>query len=228
MVKSICCCAVQNHITEQGLREYLYHADSTSLENLKDIVTGVPDSYDIVTIRQAFQSSVIPFRPKACPRHIRICCGICTRSCKTRCVQDILHRSFLYLHEFRGTDISEWPAPIRSLYNTLHPKQGLPGYELAVRGILEIIALQRNSDLAGRMLLYGFDSKVRQYANHPHKFDYSARLTTDIDPETGFFRVLDWPQSGMCPFCISSKVGQKARRRNPERRGAHLRNGKRR
>ena len=199
MVKIVCCCVPQMHITDEMLYEYIkIHGNHLRpLSHLRDLLPPSDETLEMTTIRQAFQMSNIPFRVKPCAYGIQICCGMCTRTCDSRCVQDILHRSYLYLSQQEG-NIEDWPAVLKALHTAITFPLSHKQIDM---GLVSIIGLHYNSELLERMRSYGVANKNR-YVQHPHKFNYAPRYVEDVDPESGFIKLLDWPGSGLCPFAL--------------------------
>ena len=64
-------------------------------------------------------NDTIPFRGGPCPRSIR-CCGMCSRQCYTRCVQDCLHRLFMWrklVESTPSTEREKLPLSFRLIVN---------------------------------------------------------------------------------------------------------------
>ena len=213
MNSPVCCCAVQRHISDEDVANYILTVGEHSLLDLKKLVPA--GETDITMIRFAFQASNVPFRVKDCGQHLTTCCGVCTRSCSTRCVQDILHRAYMYTAHLDKAKYDEWPALLKSLYAGLHPKQGLPNYKQIVRAVLSIVSRQYNKELEKSLTERGYIARAAKYENHPHRFVYSPRLSPERNPETGLRDVLEWPQSGLCPFCVPRQFPGKIRRKKP-------------
>lgn len=165
---------------------------------------------------------VVPFRNDECTRSRR-CCGVCTRKCHSRCIQDCLNRLYMWRMLVESTpeeQRDQLPLAIRMIvkqnFETL--------YDLSWN-VGEIVSRHTNATLNEYM------TKNNMYpGENPYKLDYSPRVDIDettgkrkIDPNTGVIKYLDWPKSGLCPFCLPKttihrgyyKFGSKPNESNP-------------
>ena len=144
---------------------------------------------------------VVPFRTNECTRTSK-CCGVCTRKCHTRCMQDCLNRLYMWRKMVESTPEDQRdriPLAVRLIvkqeFETL--------YDLSWN-IGEIISRNTNAELKTYM------TENNMYpAENPYKLDYSPRVDIDedtgkrkVDPVSGLIKYLTWPQSGLCPFCL--------------------------
>ena len=141
---------------------------------------------------------VVPFRNDECTRTTR-CCGVCTRKCHSRCIQDCLNRLSMWRKFAASTPQENVPLAIRLIvtqdFETLYDLSWCVG---------EIISQNTNAKL------HKYMSEHEMYpAENPYKLDYSIQYDYDpatgkrrVEPMTGRIKLLDWPQSGLCPFCL--------------------------
>lgn len=161
---------------------------STPVHSLKRLKEMLPfDGIPIHTIRQAFFESNVPFRVEPCPRNYPTCCGMCTQSCSKRCVQDCMHRMYLYFQK----DVAEWPLELRLLHEALK----FASYPQIALQIGQICSYGKNRGLRERIMQYGIPY-VDRHAQQPHKMNYSPELVTP-----GHRELVEWPSSGLCPYC---------------------------
>lgn len=163
--------------------------------NLLSLLDMVNAGNDLSTIE-----STIPFRGGSCPRSMR-CCGMCTRQCQTRCVQDCLHRLYMWKQLVDNTPEDEReqiPLSIRYIVN-----QKFESHAHLSLLVGEILSRNRNP------LVDQYMKDAHLYhTENPYKIDYSPRVASDengkriVNPETGELVVLYWPQSGLCPYCL--------------------------
>lgn len=146
-------------------------------------------------------ADVVPFRNNKCTRSTR-CCGVCTRRCHDRCIQDCLHR------------LSMW----RMLVNST-PEEQRDHIPLAIRMIVtqDFETLYDLSWCVGEILSRSCNTALDKYMTehdmitpeNPYKIDYAAQPVTDpatgrkqVEPRTGRVQLIEWPQSGLCPYCV--------------------------
>lgn len=171
-----------------------FYADSNwSLLSLIDLYQA---GNDLRTIEDT-----IPFRGGTCSRTMK-CCGICTRRCKTRCVHDCLHRLYMWKKLVENTpedELEQIPISIRFIVNQRFESHA------------------QLSWVVGDILSRSCNTVVDQYmkdaqlfhTENPYKLDYSPQLAVDpatgkriVNPATGELTVLEWPKSGLCPYCL--------------------------
>lgn len=133
-------------------------------------------------------SEVVPFRGGACPRSLR-CCSSCARRCKYRCIQDCLHRLYMW----------------RSIVDNTPPERQ---NELPLD--IRLIAHQKFVNADHLRVVVG-DLVQHEARKHPGstKLNYEPSYDVDsqtgrrkVDKDTGFISILEWPQSGLCPYCL--------------------------
>lgn len=162
---------------------------------------------------------VIPFRNvrEKCSRSFR-CCGMCTHQCTQRCLQDCLTRMYMWA---RIPEESQ-PLAVRMLMIQadawraellkVAAGESLNSYDDICASISwtvgDIISRKSNREVRS----YMSDAEMRPEEN-PYKLDYgplyemevnpkTQKLRKRVDKSTGRYIILEWPQSGMCPFCL--------------------------
>lgn len=164
--------------------------------NLLSLIDMAKAGNDVQTI-----SEVIPFRGGPCARSMR-CCGVCSRQCKQRCVQDCLHRLYMWnklVESTPSTEREKIPLNIRLIVN-----QKFDSHEHMSWVVGEILSQSTNSNLKEYMK----NESLRPEEN-PYKIDYAPQVEVDpstgkrrSDPATGELIIADWPRTGLCPHCL--------------------------
>lgn len=212
---SVCNCPIVEPEQQKALVESLLkESDGWSLLSLSDMAKAGNSVEDI--------QQVIPFRGGPCNRSMR-CCGVCTRQCYHRCIQDCLHRLYM------------WRSLVESTPST--ERELLP---LNLRMIVtqHFETLEDLSWVVGEILSQTSNSKLKEYMrnanlypkDNPYKIDYAPQVEVNpitgkrvCDPNSGELHILAWPKTGLCPFCLPDVTvdGRIARRRanSPDRRG---------
>lgn len=148
-------------------------------------------------------AQIVPFRGGACPRTMR-CCGVCTRQCHIRCVQDCLHRLYM------------WKKLVGSTPPDSEAFRNIPlGIRLIVKQ--KFTSHAQLSDAVGEILSQQTNTKIKEYMKNanlrpeenPYKVDYAPAIDIDVDtgkrrynPDTGEMVIVNWPETGLCPFCL--------------------------
>lgn len=155
--------------------------------------------------QQVEVTEMVPFRGGPCYR-TRKCCGECVRPCATRCIQDCLHRLYLWKQLVVNTPESEQskiPLAIRLIVN-----QKFESHQQLAKCVGEIISGSTNTELAK----YMSEQNVSAGA-HPYRNDYGPSVVLDlttgkrkVNPDTGEIAYRYWPESGLCPYCYPSTV----------------------
>lgn len=162
---------------------------------------------------------VIPFRNvrEKCSRSFR-CCGVCTHQCTQRCLQDCLTRMYMWA---RIPEESQ-PLAVRMLliqadaWKTELLKIAAGGSPNSYDDICasiswtvgDIISRKANREVRAYM-----DNAEMRPEENPYKIDYgplyemevnpkTQKLRKKVDKDTGRYVILEWPKSGMCPFCL--------------------------
>lgn len=213
--RRICCCGTQPHITIDDVYS-LALSPQYQLRNLPHTFDSEIQGRSIYDIREFFSESHIPFRYRECVSGSTICCCSCTCDCSRRCVQDVLNRAFLlcgsimygHTEEEREKRFREAHIGAQMMYKELTSES--PRYPTIVAMVHNIINPKYNKGLKEYMAQQGEGS------NNPYLLDYAPRIVyapranghgvvTEqpvVNPETGEVLLLNWPQSGLCPFCL--------------------------
>lgn len=169
--------------------EFLKSTDLTdwSLLSLQDMVSAGNTLEDL--------KQLIPFRSTLCNRTVG-CCGECTRLCIHRCVQDCLHRIYVW------RKLAETSPVPKAIHYAINQKFDTPEDLALVVG--EIISAKTNTKVREYL-----NHEEISYADHPYKNDYASRIAVDpntgkriVNPDNGGFLVLKWPKTGLCPYCL--------------------------
>lgn len=192
-----------------------YAKSEWSLLSLVDMAKA---GNDVQTINE-----VIPFRGGPCARSMR-CCGVCSRQCKQRCVQDCLHRLYMWnklVESTPSTEREKIPLNIRLIVN-----QKFDSHEHMSWVVGEILSQNTNSNLKEYMK----NESLRPEEN-PYKIDYAPQVEVDpstgkrrCDPATGELVIADWPRTGLCPHCLPNvTIDGRIARANQNRLAKHNR-----
>lgn len=185
---SVCTCEIQK---KQIALDFLNSANlwTWNLLSLQDMYAAGNTLRDI--------REVVPFRVEACNRSVR-CCGVCTRMCRSRCVQDCLHRIYMWRQMVLNTPDD------RKMY---------------IPAAIKFVAFQKfetpedMSLVVGEILSAKTNTQLRKYLDnvkdHPYKNSYEPMCALDpltgkrmVDPSNGAIKFLHWPTSGLCPYCL--------------------------
>jgi len=225
-------------IIEQG--QQLLKQPENQLRNLKetyaDMLEAHRNVWSIEDIRQYFlETKQIPFRNYGCPRSTLICCGSCSRKCDCRCPQDVLQRAYMKVapllyaptEEARKERLKTVPLGIRFLYEEWVSEE--PSYLRIQAQVTELIDPKQNKQL--RKIIeeeyHNEDTPERQdYApTIEYEYDEKARISRKkVDRATGVVSYLEWPLSGLCPFCLPAGLTDN-RRRAGYKRGPYNKSG---
>ena len=224
----MCCCPRQDTITPQDVHNLLMTPDH-QLRNLPQVFADEIDGKTPYEIREMFSESNIPFRWTGCPRGDLLCCGCCTRTCDKRCPQDVLCRMYLICGHIidapegeRQKRYQESSVVARMLYDEYTSET--PRYFAIVAMVNEYSSPLYNKRLEEVILreYSGMDSPCKY--DYAPQFEYEevsiqrsngyeeTRFRKKIDPATGDARVLYWPRSGMCPFCLPAGMVDRRRK----------------
>ena len=173
--------------------------------------TFLPASYSPEDIREQLLQQNIPFRQSN--KCTMFCCCACTNyKCMHRCPQDVLHRINLICAGFSAAlrysnsnpNISQYLCRkyIFEEFTSEHPR-----YFVLYATLQDYLRIR--------------NSKFGCTGERPDKLVYSPMFETEIvtkshnkegeqivrkvvDPKTGYAKILNWPRSGVCPFCLPS------------------------
>ena len=170
-----------------------YAAANWSLLTLQDLFDRF-GSFQII-------EETVPFRGGACDR-TRRCCGDCMRQCYNRCVQDCLHRLYLWKQTVEYTPEAERakiPLAIRLIVN-----QKFESHQQLSWCVGEILSQKTNPELVKAMAHAGLNNH-----SHPYRNDYGPSIVLDektgkrlTNPITGEIKYRNWPETGLCPYCL--------------------------
>ena len=213
-------------VIEQG-QQLLKHPEN-HLRNLKETFAEVLENnkgvWSIEDIREYFQiTHQIPFRNYGCPRATLTCCGSCSRKCDCRCPQDVLHRAYMKIapllyaptEEALKERLKTTPLGVRYLYEEWISEE--PSYLRIQAQVTELIDPKQNKELQ-RIIeeeYHNEDTPERQDYAPVIEYEYDERTGVTkkkVDTNTGVVSYLEWPLSGLCPFCLPAGLTDNRRR----------------
>lgn len=187
--------------------------DHKQKEHVKGFLKGVAEDghygtsgWNLLTLKDLYNkfggmqviNETVPFRGGSCDR-TRKCCGQCVRQCRTRCVQDCLHRLYMWNQAVISTPKYEQdriPLAIRLIVN-----QKFETPQQLSWCVGEILSCRTNKAMAKHV--------DGDYDSHPYKNEYGPAVAIDpvtgkrmVNPITGEIKLLEWPESGLCPYCM--------------------------
>ena len=198
------------------------------LRNLKETYANILEAnrgvWCIEDIREYFLlTKQIPFRNYGCPRSTLTCCGSCSRKCDCRCPQDVLQRAYMKIAPFLYTRDDEMrrlrlmgaPLSIRYLYEEWVAPE--PSYLRIQALVTEIIDPKQNKQLQKIIEeeYHNMDTPERLDYAPTLEYEYDEKTQTTrkkVDKDTGVVAYLEWPLSGLCPFCLPSGLTDNRRR----------------
>lgn len=221
-------------VIEQG--QNLLKQPENHLRNLKEthsqLLEDTKNFWSIEDLRQYFLiTKQVPFRNYGCPRATLTCCGSCTRKCDCRCPQDVLQRAYMKVApliyapdaDSLSARLKEVPLGIRYLYEEWISED--PSYLRIQAQVTELIDPKQNKQL--RKIIeeeyHNEDTPERMDYAPTIEYEYDERTQTakkKVDPVTGVVSYLEWPLSGLCPFCLPSGLTDN-RRRTGHKRGPY-------
>ena len=221
-------------VIEQG--QQLLKQPENHLRNLKETHSQLLEAnsgfWGIEDIREYFLiTKQIPFRNYGCPRSTLTCCGSCTRRCDCRCPQDVLQRAYMKVapllyapdEEVLQARLRSVPLGIRYLYEEWISEE--PSYLRIQAQITELIDPKQNKQL--RKIIeeeyHNEDTPERQDYAPTIEYEYDEKTQSTkkkVDRDTGVVAYLEWPHSGLCPFCLPSGLTDN-RRRTGYKRGPY-------
>ena len=194
------------------------------LRNLPETVgekIGGMSPYDI---RAYLDSTDIPFR-KLCPEKCKMfCCCNCTVSCEWRCPQDVMYRIHSlcgYMIDLRNGGFEEdfqrvydrASFPVKCICQELF--SDTPRY-FALKAMLTELISSRNNSKTGvqpdRIVYSPLFATETVIKSHGGERDFITRKI--VDPKTGYAKILEWPLSGVCPYCMPSGTIMRSRMEN--------------
>ena len=215
----MCGCPTQDNITPMDIQNLIKDA-KYHLRNLPHTFAAEIEGKTPYAIREMLLEARVPFRWQGCPRGDMLCCGSCTRVCDKRCPQDVFCRAYLICGNIidapegqRAQRYAESCLTAQMLYDEMTSE--LPRYFAIVAMVNEYTSPIYNKQLE-RIILNEYEGK-----DSPCKCDYAPQFEYEesekgirkkVDPESGEASVLNWPLSGMCPFCLPTGMVDRRRR----------------
>lgn len=226
----MCCCAKQPQIENKDL-DRLVKDTSIQLRNLSDTFRAEIEGASSYDIREYFAESHVPFRFEGCPRGSLTCCCSCTRLCNHRCPQDVMHRAYLFCGnileartpEERKERYERASSFVQLLYQEMSSES--PRYLAIAAMVTEVCTPIFNKQLEQYI-------KDTRGEDSPYKIDYApvivmeeehitrpngfveVRWRKKVDPATGNVLIIEWPRSGICPFCLPTRLVDRRRAGN--------------
>lgn len=158
--------------------------------------------------------TLLPFRIKFCKFSGVKCCGTCTLTCNERCVQDAYTKLGIYLTShckkpFKD-NIKTCDYLTQSVYNLL--VNPCATYEQLVAMVNQVIGVRQNFQIKNRMRELGVRGQEQRrmsvwrldYAPQPQYYEVgkTGKLMRKVDKATGKILFMDWPTTGLCPYCL--------------------------
>ena len=157
-------------------------------------------------IRAQLLQQGIPFRQAVrSDKCTLFCCCACTDyTCVCRCPQDVLHRINLICAPFmHGRDTDR--APLYTKYLLEEFTSERPRYFVLYATLQEYLKSRNwgRTDDRPDKLVYSpmFETEI---VTKSHSKDGEQIIRKVVDPKTGYAKILNWPLSGVCPFCLPS------------------------
>ena len=213
--------------TFESAGDYLISHPEYQLCNLATLpaLTSAPSAASSLTatsnltspedIRAQLLQQNIPFRQSN--KCSMFCCCACTNyKCMHRCPQDVLHRINLICAGFSSA--------LRYSNSNSNSNSNMPQY-LCRKYIFEEFTSEHPRYFVLYATLQDYlrirNSKFGCTGERPDKLVYSPMFETEVvtkshnkegeqivrkvvDPKTGYAKILNWPRSGVCPFCLPS------------------------
>lgn len=170
-------------------------------------------SSDISTSQMLLKQKY-PFRVRFCKYSGIKCCGSCTLTCNERCVQDIYTKLGIYLIEHCSRpyveNITQCDYLTRSIYNLLTNTDST--YDQLVAMVNQIIGVRQNATIKNKVTALGLNAKEKRemnvwrfdYAPQPEYYEIGStgKMMRKVDKQTGKIQFRDWPDTGLCPYCL--------------------------
>lgn len=158
----------------------------------------------ISTIRGRLYTQ-FPFRLTYCSRGHSKCCGACTQLCSTRCLYDCMVRLYQVLDED-----PQHVKPITKIVYMLVTDPSATPEQYALM-VAQLVNGWFHADDRHELRLQGI-------MENPHKMNYAPRpvylpgtFIKATDEDTGRIEHMEWPASGMCPYCLPMTTRNKGR-----------------
>lgn len=168
--------------------------------------------------REAIEAETKP-RLNPCPRGLIMCCGSCTHICPDRCRLDTQSRLYMYYLQLKntpgaGAETKNTTENENENENETETAAKQPSWELKMLSEASLNR-QQATNLVDQITSRYHMSKERRRSmgnngfENTNKFDYAPRIELDpvtggplIDPSTGNPRIIPWPDSGLCKYCL--------------------------
>ena len=165
------------------------------MKRISTLATGLPGlarlkEHSLAQLKEinqirGFFSDFIPFKLGDCYTSLP-CCGECIRHCQYRCVQDILHKisvkaSVIYLGI---VPYDKAPADARACYKAI---TSLNSNYVTLNAIVDELNAEKEEGIT-----YDYAPFVDKVGNKYNNYD----------KETGEVLFTNWPDDGMCPYCV--------------------------
>lgn len=215
-----CCCNIQPHITVEDVNR-LASSPQYQLRNLSATFASELEGKDSYGIREFFLNSHVPFRYQGCVHAGLTCCGTCVKQCSRRCPQDVLNRAFIFCAPILYASDKEEAYECASTWAKYLYKEliaPIPRY-MAIEAMVREVIDPKNSSERVPML--------NELDKGSHRLDYSPRIETTVtnvirhgkllrnvvrykvNPENGELFIVEWPKSGLCPFCLPASISNR-------------------
>lgn len=202
------------------------HRVQEFLESLPGYPVLADSNWGLLTLADMYQAgndletiaSSVPFRGGPCSRSIR-CCGVCTRQCTMRCVQDCLHRLHIWSQMVATAKAEGEEAYMRvPLAIRLIVKKKFSCHAQLSDNVGEILSKHTNAQLRRFM-----ENAHMRSEENPYKMDYSPQVLLDettgnraVNSDTGELQFAQWPDTGLCPYClpnvlVDNRFGKRSR-----------------
>lgn len=183
---------------QESLRLKKLSEGLTCLVTLKE--NPIAQCGNIGLIRSVIQDDV-PFRISGCSFMLS-CCGMCSRKCDVRCVQDTLHKMYFKAYPVYA-GISSGDVLSKVAYQTLMDPN--INYATMLEVLYSFSIHDWNEEIEKIKEETNFDSENYKYDYAPRTevtYDSLGRGRKMCNPETGEVLFNSWPDSGMCPYCL--------------------------
>lgn len=143
---------------------------------------------------------VVPFKIRYCANAFK-CCGTCMQYCEYRCVQDVLHRFYLWCYGCYTEKESSREIQIMTA-KLMDPRVKFEELlDMMYSKISPVVNKRLAKDLREEVL--DENPYVLNYEPIiPGHLSEKGKYVKEVDPDTGMYRVIQWPDSGLCPYCM--------------------------
>lgn len=209
--------SVNDYIRERGRVAREIQAEAEKIDDPEEkrdlLATGLTN---MLTLRKYARNDVnesrrelcekIPFKLAPCGSPFA-CCGSCTRDCNKRCVQDVMQRIyFMCNNAYLGYEVDKDQQ--LALKELLNPR-------VTYEGLLSIV---HDKMIKRKNKRLKEDLQKEVLSENPYIFDYSPTIKgkyaengafiKSYDPDTLLYDIIQWPDSGLCPYCMPASIGR--------------------